>query len=303
MKKHGIENFTFEILIICFDNDVVKWEKEYIKKYNSQVPNGYNILSGGQIGDGNVGYRHSDEVKEIIKQKGREFRAKNPNYFETYREKHKKSMERVDTSSCVKNSDKFKNAMIRRKEEYGNGTKIMTDEFKKKISEGLKRYYENNSKNGVSDKHREIIRKAFSKPIIQYTKDGVLVREYPSIVEADHISGVKKIIYNMFSLEKLSSQEDSYGNIKRLQSQWNQRRRQIRVQNPRMTQFNHRRPNDMMQPRQARFPWLCFRTPRRYILMNDNRQVKRQQMVRSMQVIVFILHCQKETRHVRRGHQ
>lgn len=191
MKKHGIENFIFEILI-CFDNDVVKWEKEYIKKYNSQVPNGYNILSGGQIGDGNVGYKHSDEVKEIIKQKGREFRAKNPNHFETYREKHKKSMERVDISSCVKNSEKFQKAMIKRKEQYANGTKIMTDESKKKISEGLKRYYENNSRTAVSDTTLSAIQKALHKPIIQYTKEGVLVREYASIAEAGQTSGIKK---------------------------------------------------------------------------------------------------------------
>jgi len=193
MKKHGVENFTFEILIICFDDDVVRWEKEYIKKYNSQVPNGYNILSGGQIGDGNVGYKHSDEVKEIIKQKGREFRAKNPNYFETYREKLKKSMERVDISSSIKNSEKFQKAMIKRKEQYANGTKIMTDESKRKISEGLKRYYENNgNRTALSDKHREIIRKALSKPVIQYTKEGILIKEYTSIAEAGQTSGVKK---------------------------------------------------------------------------------------------------------------
>lgn len=201
MKKHGIDNFTFEILIICFDDDVVRWEKEYIKKYNSQVPNGYNILSGGQIGDGNVGYKHSDEVKEIIKQKGREFRAKNPNHFETYREKLKKSMERVDISSCVKNSEKFQKAMIKRKEQYANGTKIMTDESKKKISEGLKRYYENNkSRTAVSDTTLSAIQKALNKPIIQYTKEGIFIKEYPSIKNADECTGVKRNnIYSVLS--------------------------------------------------------------------------------------------------------
>jgi group I intron endonuclease len=194
MKKHGIENFTFEILIICFDNDVVKWEKEYIKKYNSQVPNGYNILSGGQLGDGNVGYRHSDEVKEIIKQKGREFRAKNPNYFELCREKFNKSREHFDFSSRIKNSDKFQKVMQKRRDKIKSGDMKMTEEHKKKVSEGLKRYFENNSKNGIilSDKHRDAVRKALSKPIIQYTKEGVLVKEYSSIAEADHTSGVKK---------------------------------------------------------------------------------------------------------------
>ena len=194
MKKHGVDNFTFEILIICFDEDVVKYEKEYIKKYNSQQPNGYNILSGGQIGDGHVGYKHSPETIEKIKEKVRQFREKNPNYFETYREKHRKSSEHVDFSSCVKNSEKFKKAMVKRKEQYANGTKKMTEEYKKKISEGLKRYFKTDTpeKHGISEKHREIIRKALSKPIVQYTIEGILVKEYLSIAEADRTSTVKK---------------------------------------------------------------------------------------------------------------
>jgi hypothetical protein len=37
VKKYGIENFTFEILIICFDEERYKFEMEYIKKYNSMA--------------------------------------------------------------------------------------------------------------------------------------------------------------------------------------------------------------------------------------------------------------------------
>jgi group I intron endonuclease len=194
MKKHGIENFTFDILIICFDEDVVKYEKEYIKKYNSQQPNGYNILSGGQIGDGLVGYKHSPETIEKIKEKIRQFREKNPHHFETYREKHKKSFEHIDFSSCVKNSEKFKKAMAERREQYRNGTKKMSDEYKKKISEGLRKYFNTDTPDRAraSEKQKEIIRKALSKPVVQYTIAGVLVKEYPSIAEADRTSTVKK---------------------------------------------------------------------------------------------------------------
>ena len=34
MKKHGVENFKFEVIIICFDEDVERYEREYIWKYN-----------------------------------------------------------------------------------------------------------------------------------------------------------------------------------------------------------------------------------------------------------------------------
>ena len=189
MKKHGIENFKFEILIICFDQDLVRYEKEYIKKYNSQVPNGYNILSGGQIGDGMVGYKHTPETIEKIKQKGKEFREKNPDHFETYREKLRCSMEKVDLSSCVKNSVKFQKAMEKRRTDIKKGIITVSDEKKDKISKSLKIYHENKP---ISEKHREAVRKRLSKPVVQYNKNGELIKEYSSIIEADRISGVKR---------------------------------------------------------------------------------------------------------------
>jgi hypothetical protein len=40
LNKYGLESFKFEVVIICFDEDRFNYEKEYIKKYNSQAPNG-----------------------------------------------------------------------------------------------------------------------------------------------------------------------------------------------------------------------------------------------------------------------
>jgi group I intron endonuclease len=111
IKKYGLNSFRFEVLIICFDEDRFIYEKQYIKKYNSQVPNGYNILPGGIGGAGFLGKRHTEESINKIVETGNKFREKNPNHFETYREKHKKSMENVDISTSVKNSEKFKKAL------------------------------------------------------------------------------------------------------------------------------------------------------------------------------------------------
>jgi group I intron endonuclease len=52
ITKYGIDSFTFKVLIICFDDAIHLIEKEYIEKYHAQVPNGYNILPGGQFGGG-----------------------------------------------------------------------------------------------------------------------------------------------------------------------------------------------------------------------------------------------------------
>lgn len=52
MRKYGIENFYIEILEKdILSKDLNKKEKYWIQKYNSVRPNGYNILSGGEIGE------------------------------------------------------------------------------------------------------------------------------------------------------------------------------------------------------------------------------------------------------------
>jgi group I intron endonuclease len=60
-NRYGIENFKFEIICICFDEDCNKYEAEYIKKFNTIVPNGYNLQSGG------LNYKHHPETIEKMK--------------------------------------------------------------------------------------------------------------------------------------------------------------------------------------------------------------------------------------------
>ena len=63
-KKYGIENFKFILICVCFDTDLNKYEIDYIKKYNSLVPNGYNLKKGGEKGG-----KHNDETKLKISEK------------------------------------------------------------------------------------------------------------------------------------------------------------------------------------------------------------------------------------------
>lgn len=195
IKKYGLDNFKFEIIIICFDEDRFIYEKEYIKKYNCQVPNGYNILPGGIGGAGFKGKKHTDESIQKMIEGGKLFRKQNPNHYEAYREKHKESMKNVDISSAVKKSDKFKKAV----EEGRIGGKAHKDgqyleETKTKISESLIKHYEENINTRQINikKHREVMTKATGKKVAQYTKDNEFVKEYCSIREADRLSGVKK---------------------------------------------------------------------------------------------------------------
>jgi group I intron endonuclease len=191
IKKYGIEKFRFEIIIICFDEDRHKYETEYIKKYNSQVPNGYNILPGGQYGGSRLCIKHTEEAKKKMSDTCKAYYKDNPNHFETYREKHKQSMGKVDISSSVKNSEKFKKAV----EEGRVGGKAHKDgkqseETKIKIRESVNKYYEQNREN-IIEKHRDAMAKSKGRKIAQFTNDNKFVKEYNSISEAGRLSEAK----------------------------------------------------------------------------------------------------------------
>jgi group I intron endonuclease len=60
-NKYGIEKFDFKLICIGFDNNLNDLEIFYINKFNSIVPNGYNLRSGG-----NNGGKHNEETKRKI---------------------------------------------------------------------------------------------------------------------------------------------------------------------------------------------------------------------------------------------
>jgi group I intron endonuclease len=75
IRKHGRENFVWEIIEYCNSADEMNdMEFHYIKQYNSFKPGGYNMTYGG---DGTSGYNVSEETKKKIGKKAKD-RLKNP---------------------------------------------------------------------------------------------------------------------------------------------------------------------------------------------------------------------------------
>jgi group I intron endonuclease len=176
-KKHGVDKFKFEIIIICFDEDVCKFEREYVRKYNTLAPNGYNAVDGGEVGGMFKGKHHSEESKKIIGEKSREIQ-KDPEFRKANGEK---------ISAALKTSEKWKTAV----KEGRVGTvnmknrmnTEMSEEIKEKISISLKKYYTENGNNRNYMKLSEIMTKVNGKPVKQYDKDGNFIKEYFSIAE------------------------------------------------------------------------------------------------------------------------
>jgi group I intron endonuclease len=191
INKHGIKSFKFEVLIICFDDDRFTYEKEYIKKYNAQAPTGYNVLPGGP-GGGFLGKRHTDETKEKISRNVRKFNEENPGYFETYREKLKESMSKVDLSSAVRNSEAFKRVVAEGRVGAPGHTNSNWDETKEKIRKSVIEHYKNGGDSVRLDieKHRKIMTEKIGRRVGQYTLSGEFIREFPSIAEASRQIGL-----------------------------------------------------------------------------------------------------------------
>jgi group I intron endonuclease len=118
VKKYGIDNFTFEILIICFDEERYKFEIEYIKKYNSIVPNGYNLTQGGE-GGGFYGKKHSQETIDRISQTSKQKYIDNPNLKREMSERQKVVMNSEEVKNKIKNGLNNSYVFVNLKKEKG----------------------------------------------------------------------------------------------------------------------------------------------------------------------------------------
>jgi hypothetical protein len=231
IKKYGIEKFKFEVLIICFDEDRLIYEKQYIKKYNSLVPNGYNILEGGQ--EGVLGLKHSEETKRKLSLKSKEYNNR-PEVKEKSRQKMIELNRRIKAGEVVKKSPKWYKALEEGR--IGNRGGKHNEETKNKISNSLKTYYASDSEKvkvnankekwhemlkskkgtNLNDSHKEnistglteyynskynsfydnidngiIIKDSRTTLVGQYTLEGELIKIYPSVAEASRSINIK----------------------------------------------------------------------------------------------------------------
>jgi len=156
-KKHGIDNFKFQIICVCFDEDCNIYEEEYIKKFNTLVPNGYNLREGGKNSR-----QHPETIQKISdKLKGRRL-------TEITDEIRKKLSE---SGKGEKNSN------------YG---KKISEEGRKILSDKRKEYWKHN-KGKVNKKSIENLRIGSNlnkKKVGKYDANDTLIEVFNSISEA-----------------------------------------------------------------------------------------------------------------------
>jgi group I intron endonuclease len=188
MLKYGVEHFKFEVIIICFDADLMEMEKEYIVRYNSVTPNGYNILPGGQGGGGFKGKKHTPETIKKIKIHLKALYESKPELRKAQSERAIVSNAKYNIGELVTNSKKYKKALAEGR--VGSAGWILSvlpekkKEVYKKVSDSLKEYYLGSETSSTNiDKHRKLMAEAVGMRVSSY-RGNTHVKNYPSIAEA-----------------------------------------------------------------------------------------------------------------------
>lgn len=196
-EKYGFDNFTFEVIQECSIDERLDLEVSYIEKYNCLAPNGYNFLKGGFCG-GFLGKTHSDETRKKLSEACKKFNEENPDYYETYREKHIAATKAANISERMKKSEKFQKAVAEGR--VGGAGNTLSEETKEKIRQSVSKYYgklseeEKGIKHAVNiEKHRQAMTKAVGKRVGQFELNGViLIAEFPTASEAERQTGFNK---------------------------------------------------------------------------------------------------------------
>jgi group I intron endonuclease len=179
VNKEGIENFKFEIIIICFNEDLCKYEKEYIKKYKSLTPNGYNANEGGEPGGMFKDHHHSEETKKILSEKLKSYYSNNS----IIRKAHGSKI-----SSVLKVSEKWREYLKRDRSTKGAS---LSNERKEQIRNSINNYYKNNE-DTAKQKISESMIKSVGRSIQQFTLTGEFIETFSCIAEAGRQTPVNR---------------------------------------------------------------------------------------------------------------
>lgn len=163
--KYGIERFDFKLICICFDEDLDKYERDYINKYNTIAPNGYNLREGGNGG------RHNQETKIKISESLKQNRT-NRIYCKSQLGKPHTEQIKNKISNALKGKKKNSETIAKR-----NLTISLYDEDKKKeIAEKISKTKKGNVKS--------------SRIVEQYDLNMNFINFFPTINDAASFIGV-----------------------------------------------------------------------------------------------------------------
>lgn len=189
VNKYGLENFEFRVIIICFDEDLNKYEKEYIKRYNTFGKDGYNASAGGEPGGTFAGHTHTKENRELFSRINLEYGSR----LEVRQHRRELIIKRFsDPEERKRHGERMRQSY----QERGiDGNKyIKTKEHCENISRALKQRYTDGHNNRTPPpidwtderrkQHSETMTRVNGRKINQYDLIGNLIASYQSLTAA-----------------------------------------------------------------------------------------------------------------------
>jgi group I intron endonuclease len=187
-QKYGVDKFKYKIICICFNEDCNRYETEYIKKYNTIIPNGYNMKAEGES------YKVSDETRAKISKTLKEWwetTGKNDPSIninkgkplsdaqkEKLRVAHKKRWAAMDEKTRSEEIRKIQEARRYINTTTGEVSRYKTEESRLNALKGLEK-----ARQTRDDKFKD-------RSVAQYSKSGELLATYQTVSDAARKSGV-----------------------------------------------------------------------------------------------------------------
>ena len=164
-RKHGIPNFKFQIICICFNEDCDRYEEEYIKKFNTLAPNGYNLQTGGRI------TKLSDETKQYMSKRQKEIVTDERRKAISERTKGRKLTDEQKQVLSVYAKNRWQNMTQEVRTEYIK--KLRNDESRDKSKE-------------ISEKSREALqtRADANKKCVGQFQNNIMINTFESMSHA-----------------------------------------------------------------------------------------------------------------------
>lgn len=188
-EKYGINNFGFEILKECNDDELDYWEMYFIKELNTKVPYGYNMTDGG-----NSGCPQSEETKRkrAEKLKGRKHTEESKRKMSAALKGRKLTEEQKKHLSELNKGRHHSKETRRKMSETRKGRKLppLSEETRKKLSESHK------------GKNKGIYNTKHSKSLLQYDLNGNFIKEWPSTMEVERQMNFKNTAISACCLGK-----------------------------------------------------------------------------------------------------
>jgi group I intron endonuclease len=170
IQHYGWENFDFEIIDETTSENINNLEIFYIKKFNT-ILEGYNYTSGGTGGD--TFTNRNEDQKNITRKKLADLNLKKSN------EEYRKKMSEITKKNWT--LDDYRKKTLTRYMEI-----IQTQEYKDKVSKGIKKKLENPEMRKLwSEVKKGNKNGRWLGYIVVYDNNGVEYGQYESAVDAE----------------------------------------------------------------------------------------------------------------------